>query len=108
MSVICRSTRLEKENNEFAGTGGVSPENSYLSFIPAFMNQETGRVVISCYADGRRAPCHIPDGLPQSWINRWDEQGRVIDIKDTVLSGFVRKNRFYTRQEAADFVISNH
>ena len=104
MSVICRSARLEKENSDYSGTGGVSHENGHCNFVPAFKNPETGLVVIACYADGRRAPCHILEGLPESWINCWDDQGRITGIKDIILSGFVRLNRFYTRQEAAEFM----
>ena len=43
------------------------------------------------------------DGLPDEWIIERDLKGRAVKIKSTVISGFVRLGRFFTRQEAADF-----
>ena len=95
---------LVEENQQFEGTGGVSEENAHCHFIPAFFDADTGQVELSCFSDGRQAPCHLLDGLPAAWIVQRDLHGRVVKIKSTVISGFVRFGRFFTRQEAAEFI----
>ena len=95
---------LSEENIEFSGTGGVSEANAHYDFIPAFLEADSGQVQISCFQDGRQAPCHLLDGLPETWITQRDLNGRVVKVKSTVVSGFVRLGRFFTRQEAADYM----
>ncbi|WP_432470425.1 hypothetical protein [Amphritea sp. HPY] len=96
--------RLIEENHQFAGTGGVSAGNSQARFAPAFQDEGSGKVEISRFQDGRPAPCHMLDGLPEEWIVERDLKGRAVKIKSTVISGFVRLGRFFTRQEAADYM----
>lgn len=96
--------QLVKENIQFAGTGGVSEGNAQSRFVPAFQDADTGQVEISCFRDGRQAPCHLVEGLPEDWVTQRDAEGRAVKIKNTVISGFVRLGRFFTRQEAADFM----
>lgn len=98
--------RLIEENQQFAGTGGVSEGNSQARFAPAFQDAGTGKIEISRFQDGRPAPCHMLDGLPEEWIVERDLKGRTVKIKSTVISGFVRLGQFFTRQEAADFMQS--
>ncbi|MBR9866394.1 MAG: hypothetical protein GYB20_09225 [Oceanospirillales bacterium] len=92
------------ENQSFAETGGVSKNNAHANFVPAFKDTDTGEVTISRFKDGRPAPCHVIDGLPDKWIIRRDLKGCVIELKVTIVSGFVRLGRFFSRQEAADFM----
>lgn len=99
-----RSTILQKENERFCGTGGVSENNASACFMPAFMDLLSGRVELSKFVDGRIAPCHLLDGLPEEWITQRDLGGRVKEISGAVISGFVRLGHFFTRQEAADFI----
>ena len=99
-----KASRLVKENEQFAGTGGTSQGNAQASFIPAFQDSRTGQVEISRFQDGRPAPCHLLDGLPEAWITERDLQGRVIEIKSSVISGFIRLDEFFTRQQASDFM----
>lgn len=93
--------RLELENKTFRGTGGVSAENADCGFRPAFRDGETGRVYPSCFADGRPAPFHLLDGLPGEVVLGRDMCGRVVSVKAAIVSGFMRQERFYTREEAA-------
>lgn len=102
--MFVQSNRLIEENRHFEGTPGVSQNNSDAGFVPAFKNSECGEVVISCFSDGRTAPFHMIDGLPDHWIAERDPQGRALEIKSTVISGFVRLGEFFTRQEAAELV----
>jgi hypothetical protein len=95
---------LGQENARFAGTGGVSAANRCMGFRPAFMDTETHRVYVSCFADGRPAPCHLLDGLPDEAIAARASSGRVTRLKPSIVSGFVSLDRFYTRDEAAELV----
>lgn len=95
---------VAEENRQFAGTGGVSEHNAQARFVPAFQDSRSGQVAISRFRDGWPAPFHIIDGLPDDWITERDLSGRVVKIKSTVISGFVRFGRFFTRQEASDFM----
>jgi hypothetical protein len=57
--------------------------------------------VISRFANGNPAPIHVLDGLPEDWVIGRDKGGRVMAVKDSVISGFMRQGRFYTRAQAA-------
>ena len=95
-------SRLELENVRFAGTGGVSRENRRYGFRPAFMDLETTAVYLARFADGRPAPFHLLDGLPDELVLSRDAAGRVAEIRPSVISGFEQDGRFYTRDEAAE------
>lgn len=104
MSVQHLPSFLEAENRQYAGTGGVSENNARARFVPAFRDSRTGKVEISRFGDGRPAPCHLIDGLPDEWVTERDPSGRVVGIKANVISGFVRLGQFFTRQEASDYM----
>jgi hypothetical protein len=93
--------RLEHENLRHRGTAGVSAENRSLGFQPAFADRETRAIYLSRFADGRPAPCHVLDGLPRELVLSRRACGRVAAVKPSLVSGFVRDGRFYTREEAA-------
>lgn len=95
---------LLQENQIFRGTGGVSAANRAYRFVPAFQDTATGRHYVSRFADGRAAPCHLLEGLPDELVVERSERGTVTRIKDSVVSGFLRGARFYTRAEAAQIV----
>jgi len=93
--------RLMQETSIHRGTGGISAENRGLGFRPAFMDEETSAVYASCYADGRPAPFHLIDGLPRELVVARDAVGRVAALKHSVIAGFVRGGRFYSREDAS-------
>lgn len=95
---------LERETIAYHGSGGVSTENRCLGFRPAFRDTETGRVYPSRFADGRPAPFHLIDGLPDEVAVARNVAGRVTRVKDTVVSGFTLNGCFYNRDEAARHV----
>jgi hypothetical protein len=105
MSFTMTEQRLRKENLAFAGTGGVSQGNRTSGFIPGFCDTATGQVQISRFKNGTPAPFHLLEGLPDEWITERDTTGRVLTIKSSVIAGFVRQNRFYTREQAARAVL---
>jgi len=98
--------RLKQENTAFQGTGGVSTCNREHGFRPAFLDTETGTVYLSCCRNGRPAPFHRLDGLPEELIRERDDRGHVVAVKATVVSGFERDGCFYTREQAACMAVS--
>ena len=94
-------SRLKLENVRYAGSGGVSAENRRHGFRPAFMDVETAAVYLARFADGRPAPFHLLDGLPDELVLSRDAAGRVAEIRSSVISGFEQDGRFYTRDQAA-------
>lgn len=91
---------LAQQNMRFAGTSGVSKNNRCRGFLPAYQDTVTGRVVLSCFADGRPAPVHVLDDMPEDWVERRSPKGRVLSVKHSVVAGFVRDGLFYTREDA--------
>ncbi len=101
MNRLLTTETLRKENLAFVGTGGVSAENRSSGFLPAFYDAATGRAALARFADGRPAPMHLLDGLPDDWVAERDSAGRIRAVKDSVIAGFVRDGYFYTREQAA-------
>lgn len=92
---------LRDENVLFDSTRGVSRNNRSAGFIPAYLNSATGERVPSRFADGRLAPVHLLDGLPEAWIAERDGDGHVTRTCPGIVSGFLYDGRFLTRDEAA-------
>ncbi len=92
--------RLNSENATYAHTSGISPNNQHLGFVPAFRNDNTGEISLSKFADGRLAPIHILEGLPEGWDFDSGSLGRLYS---NVTSGFMLHGVFFTREEAANF-----
>jgi hypothetical protein len=65
------------------------------------MDTATLAIYASRFADGRLAPFHLIDGLPDMLIAARSSSGRVAALKASVIPGFVREDHFYTRDEAA-------
>lgn len=95
---------LITQNRRYQGTGGVSAENRGAGFRPAFMNTRTGEVYLSRFGDGRPAPIHVLDGLPANAVWRRTDSGRVAAAHGWITAGFVRAERFFTREQAATAV----
>jgi hypothetical protein len=95
---------LEQENLRYRGTGGVTAGSRAFGFQPAFADRETWAIYPSRFADGRPAPCHVLDGLPDELVLSRRACGRVATLKPSIVSGFVRDGRFYSREEAAALV----
>jgi hypothetical protein len=92
---------LQAETEASRGSGAISAENRSLGFRPAFLDTCTGAIYVSRYADGRPAPFHVLDGLPDELVVERSASGRVSAVKACIVSGFVFDGRFYTREEAA-------
>lgn len=101
MQTTLSEAALKRENTWFRGTGGRSEENHGAGFRPAFLDAETRIIYASRFVDGMPAPFHLLDGLPDDVVLARHPCGRVAQVKASVVSGFVREARFYTREEAA-------
>lgn len=101
METVLTRAVLERENHSFLGSGGRSEENGEYGFRPAFMDTQTRIIYRSCFADGRPAPFHLLDGLPDEVVLKRLPGGRVASVKESVVSGFVHNGRFFTREDAA-------
>jgi len=101
MNNLLTKDTLKRQNQAFVGTGGVSEENRSSGFRPAFHDLASGRTALARFADGRPAPMHLLDGLPDEWVVERDATGRVSAIKEHVIAGFERNGLFYTREQAA-------
>lgn len=93
--------RLEHESAAHAGGGGRSEENRGLGFRPAFFDFASQKVYLSRFADGRLAPIHLLDGLPEEVIVDRSATGRVLRVRASLVSGFERNGLFYSRKAAA-------
>jgi len=101
MKRLMNPERLKVENAEHGGTGGVSAINRARGFRPAFLDCATMQVYPSCFTDGRPAPFHLLDGLPEDVVIERSQKGRVRRVKSSIISGFERGGFFYTRRAAA-------
>lgn len=106
-SSFLNTERLRWENSQFRNTGGVSQCNRALGFRPAFRDEATGTVYLSCFDNGRPAPIHLLDALPDEVVVSRNPAGGVATIKDSVVSGFVRGEQFLTRTEAATLLATS-
>jgi hypothetical protein len=91
---------LREQNQRFANTEGISVNNQALGFVPAFRDQDTGRVEFARFQDGRPAPMHVISGLPAEWAMEFDASGAVLVVKPTIEAGFCRGGEFFTREQA--------
>lgn len=94
--------QLNQQNIAYQNTQGISSNCTMSGYTPAFQDALSGEIHLSKFADGRLAPIHVIDGLPQEWIVKWDENKRALMAKETVIAGFVRDGIFFTRKQLAD------
>jgi hypothetical protein len=103
VSVVVSQETLRRENRAWRGTGGVSDGNRRSGFLPAFKDTASGNVYLARYADGTPAPMHLLEGLPEDLVIRRDATGRTAAVKGSLVAGFLRGGRFYTREQAAAY-----
>lgn len=93
--------QLQRQSMIYQGSGGCSEGNHGQGFRPAFYDSESGEIYPSCLADGTPSPIHSLNGLPDTLVLSRDEQGNVLAVKASVVSGFQRDGSFYSREECA-------
>ncbi len=99
---------LRRDNRRFQGTGGVSQHNAAAGFRPAFYDRETGHIYLSRFADGRPAPVHLLHRLPREVVSDSESGALTLRIKLCLISGFVLRGQFYTRQQVARLLDQPH
>jgi hypothetical protein len=87
--------RLTGQNTENAIAGAADTARR-LGFRPAFLDCATMRIHPSRFFDGRPAPYHCLDGLPDEAVLLRLPSGRVVHAK-VLTYGFERGGFFYTR-----------
>ncbi len=98
-ALTCRL--LKQQTVQYRNTGGTSAEAGSIGFAPAFLDRNTGQVYRACFANGMPAPMHLLDGLPSELVMARDPSGRVTAVNQSVIAGFIRDGRFYTRDQAS-------
>lgn len=74
-------------------------------FLPAFRDLLTGETHLSTNTDGSLAPIHLLDGIPEVWIKERDDRGRVIALRETVIAGYLRGERFFTHRQVQSEIL---
>ena len=93
--------RLLLESLDPASVDDRWENNTRCGFRPAFLDTATFSIHLSRYADGRPAPFHVLDGLPDEVVVTRSIFGRVVAAKGTLVTGVERNGYFYTRSAAA-------
>lgn len=101
MRELAIEQRLARENEAYRGSGGRSEENRDLGFRPAFFDYAAQKLHLSRFADGRIAPMHLLEGLPDEVVVDRAPNGRVLALRASLVAGFERNGTFYTRKAAA-------
>jgi hypothetical protein len=70
-----------------------------LGFLPAFRDLHTQEIHLSVSGNGKLASVHLLDHLPDHWVIERDELGRITALKEGIIAGFMRQDRFFTRAE---------
>lgn len=91
---------LKHQSDDFCGRGGTSAETQSLGLVPGFRDSHSGRVFVSRFADGRPAPMHLLDGLPQDLVVERGSDGSVLSVCENIVAGFLLGDRFMDRDEA--------
>lgn len=73
-----------------------------LGFLPAFQDIYTQEVHLSVNANGSPAHVHVLDHLPEHWVLERDEFGQIAALKEGIIAGFMRQERFYSRADLAN------
>ena len=92
---------LRQQNRTFAGTNGVSANARRQGFVPGYLDTRSGTAVESRFSDGRPAPVHVLEGLPDEWVAERNANGLAIRARRGIVAGFIRQGRFFSRSDAA-------
>jgi hypothetical protein len=100
MAQVMSEQLLQRENNAYRETSGISPKSRGYGFHPAFLDTQTQVVYPSRFANGQPAPFHNLEGLPDEVVLSRGRSGQVVTVKTSIVSGFVLEGRFYNRDDA--------
>lgn len=100
--------RLELETEIYEDSGATSTHCRPYGFRPAFYDTQSRLIHMSRFSDGRLAPIHLLDGLPEQVVVARDSDGRIEAVKESIISGFEMYGRFYTRDEVSVMLSCRH
>jgi hypothetical protein len=87
-------------NYRFDGGAVRSERLADLGFRPAYMDYSTLAIYPCTFADGRPAPTHTREGLPDDVVAIRGPEGQVLATKSTLVAGYVRGGYFFTLERA--------
>ena len=104
MKPVISVKRLQQHSVTRAAIGVRTRRPAVLRFQAAFFDFGTQAIYPSRFADGRLAPYHTFDGLPDKVVVDRTNEGRAVAVKASLIQGYVRNGFFYTRAAAARMV----
>ena len=93
----------KQDNGTHKGVAGSTTQPPP-DFVPAYYDSETETVYLSRYSNGKQAPVHVLDTIPEELLqqNREHEAAHQSEPSPRLIVGFVHNNRFYTRAQAIE------
>lgn len=88
------------KNNLSHSTREVNSNSCQFYFIPAFYDALSHTVFLSCYKSGQLAPIHVLEGIPDNIIKNRTLTNNRGESKNSLIIGFIFKNKFLTRKQA--------
>lgn len=98
---VLTSRGLRQQKRAYEGLGSGSRD---AGFVPAFLVQATGLTHLSRFGDGKPAPMHVLDGLPEPLVVRRSRGGKVTAVHGSIVAGFLKEGEFFTRAQVAEEV----
>ena len=93
------NAQIDQQRRTYDRMGGAVFGDASFGFLPAFMDTESSEIHLSSYRDGHPAVIHIMDGIPETWVSEWDDEGQPVGLKKGIVAGFMRGGAFYTVDE---------
>ncbi len=97
--MLITSTALQKQKNTYQKLSDVDISDLCVGFLPAFRDASTGETHFSVTPEGALSPIHLIESLPIDWVSEWDDEGRAVALRPTIIAGFFRGERFFTLDE---------
>lgn len=73
-----------------------------MGFVPAFQDALDGAIYRSKNKAGMYVSFHDLNGLPPHLVVERDRAGNVLQVRNTIVAGFLKEDCFYTHDEALD------
>lgn len=97
--MLISSTALQEQKSTYQKLSGVDISDLCVGFLPAFRDLTTHETHLSMTPEGQVSPIHLIESLPIDWVDEWDDKGRAVTLRSTIIAGFFRGERFYTLRE---------
>lgn len=98
---VLASRGLRQQNRVYEELGSSSRD---AGLVPAFLDQATGLTHLSTFDDGKPAPIHVLDGLPEPLVVRRSRDGKATAGHGIRVAGFLKDREFFTRAQVTEEV----